>query len=111
SHSDQDDLQIRPQGPRPEVVHIQRQLGRQNLVAIVTFWVILAAQNLFFISINEAGKIGYPGPDLKNGLPGWILKIDKRRNFRPRAHQTHVAFQDVPELWQFVEFKAPQKSA
>ena len=51
----------------------------------------------------------------RHGVPEVVIRqdfaelFDKNRPFRARSHQAHLALQDVPKLWQFVEIRPSQK--
>ena len=93
------DLQIEPNGPMLNVIQVEL--------------------NSFF----KRG-VATPATDLRPPCnPGFHLMLehiqgnlfsnflDHPRPFRPRSHDTHVPFQYIPELWQFIETRSIAKTS
>src|SRR5690348_13284492 len=70
---------------------------------------VLNAGSVAVLDLRPAGKAGLHGMahsviwDLLGEL------VDELRAFRARADQTHVTFEDVPELGNFIQARLPQE--
>src|SRR4029077_1453962 len=64
-----------------------------------------------FVSEGDRSGISDPRAYAQNRLPNGRSKINELGNFWPRTYEGHFASQDVPKLWQLIQFEFPQVTA
>ncbi len=85
---------------------------RQNVFEIIFFRIIRSCQEFIFISEFYRGMIRYAR---RNGEHNffYVFRVMSHIfwNLRTRTDKTHFPFQDIDQLWQFIEFVFSQESS
>ena len=85
------------------------EFGRKHLLNIGFHWIRAVTEHFFFIAEHDGRKIGDSGSDTQDRGISVFEDRHVLRKLRAWSHQTHVATQHIPELWQFVQFSPSQK--
>src|SRR5437762_2500379 len=105
------DLEVLPQRVSTHVLELQTELLRSNPLHVYLLRLLVPSENLSLVANPQCRPVRDARAHREDRFLLLGEERDVLRHLGPRAHDAHLARQDVDELRQFVEVEAPYDPA
>lgn len=81
-----------------QIIEIYSNLVRKNHLIIILLRISLPGKQVFFISILQRCRTGNTRTEFQYISISTLQLVGIARYIRPRADETHIAYQDIPKF-------------